>query len=101
MKIKAYIQVSKTGKIGISTKPHKQPFHNNYSGRSRKYYPTVQFIVNFDIPNEAFELATQELKIALQRPDVLKEIKIEEEVKQEAMQSEAQHSSQARLGYPA
>jgi len=78
MRIKAYIQVSKNGKIAISRKPHKQPLHNSGYKRYRKYYPTVQFIVNFEFSESIFQSAIKELRIALERPEVLSKIEIEE-----------------------
>jgi hypothetical protein len=83
MKIKAYLQISKNGKIAISRKPHKSPLHNNGYRGNRKYYPTIQFILNINVPNELFEPAERELNLELERSEILKEVEIQEENREE------------------
>ena len=65
MRIKAYLQISKNGKITISRKSKNTPMHNNYYGRYRKYYPTVQFIINLEVSDECFKDAEYQLNLAL------------------------------------
>lgn len=77
MKVKAYIQVSKDGRVTINKQPRIEPIHNQYTGRFRKYYPTVQFAVNFDIPDESFKLAEYDLGLELSKIESLKQINIE------------------------
>jgi hypothetical protein len=78
MKIKAYLQISKTGILKISRKPQKQPIHNNCYGIHRKFYPTIQYVLNITLDDKIFNTAEQELNLSLQRPDILNQIDIKE-----------------------
>jgi len=59
---KAYLRVAKASKglrFAISKTPNYEPLKdNNYKPT---YYPTVMFAVKFNIPDELFEQASQEL----------------------------------------
>lgn len=60
MKIKAYLRISKKGRVVASRKPNYAPLYtDNYSRKSAQ--PTVAFAVIFDIPDEEFKRAEKAL----------------------------------------
>jgi len=93
-KYRIYLRLTKKGKVVASTKPKFESLKTSSYGN---YFPTIQIALDLLIDEKEFDGARilLEKKIKSSQPCVdIKEVN-SEEVKQEAMQSEARHSSQA------
>jgi len=80
MKIKTYLRIAKTSRgyrANASTEPDHSPlFISGY--RSKKFLPTVHFALLLDIPDNAFDKATEvvaELNIPEEKLEINAEVK--------------------------
>lgn len=58
---KVYLRIAKTKKgikVAASNKPNETPLERDPYGGQKKYYPTVSFGVEFDIPDALFKKAS-------------------------------------------
>ena len=86
MKTKIYIRISrgnKSIKVSAANKPNYSPFvEKNYRGE--KYYPTVAFAVDLDIPDELFKTAEKsiaEIVVGLKKANIAAEVAIPGNIK--------------------
>ena len=61
-KIRTYIRVAKTNrgyKVAANNKANHEPLYQPGYGSSKDFYPTVAFAVDFNVPDELFNQASQ------------------------------------------
>lgn len=86
MKTRVYLRVARTGKYGTKVTAHTKPNYsaiNNGGKWSTKYYPTVCFAVDLDIPDSKFDASMNALQLAVGDALPVTEITISERIKGE------------------